>query len=194
MPISISIDLLLHGDKTHDVSLATGDVIFSPTVGPQVAVVGSISTPAIYELKGETTVRQVLELAGGTTNVAAGSSVRLERIYQHTMRNIEDVSGAANSEQPVQNGDILSVASIVDRFRDAVTLRGNVANPGRYVWHPGMRVSDLIPNKEALITRNYWRKRNLLGQKPLQITCRTRQATEGALKANGNSNSPERQT
>src|ERR1700742_4883288 len=80
------------------------------------------------------------------------------------MRNIEDVSGAVNSTEPVQNGDILSVTSIVDRFRDAVTLRGNVANPGRYVWRPGMHIADLFPNKESLITCNYWRKRNQLGQ------------------------------
>jgi polysaccharide export outer membrane protein len=179
-------DLLLHGDKTHDVNLATGDVIFIPTVGPEVAVVGSISNPAIYELKGETTVGQVLGLAGGETNVAAGSSIRLERIYQHTMRSIEDISGATNSTEPVQNGDIISVASIVDRFRDAVTLRGNVANPGRYVWHPGMRVSDLIPNKESLITRNYWRKRNLLGQNTPDYSPNPVD-TEGALKANGTS-------
>jgi len=182
-------DLLLHGDKSHDVNLATGDVIFIPTVGPQVAVVGSISNPAIYELKGETTVGQVVGLAGGETNVAAGSSVRLERIYQHTMRSIEDVSGTAQSGERVQNGDIISVASIVDRFRDAVTLRGNVANPGRYVWHPGMRVSDLIPNKEALITRNYWRKRNLLGQSTPDYSPNPVD-TEGALKANGTSNTP----
>jgi polysaccharide biosynthesis/export protein len=182
-------DLLLHGDKSHDVNLATGDVIFIPTVGPQVAVVGSISTPAIYELKGETTVAQVLGLAGGATSVAAGSSVRLERIYQHTMRSIEDVSGAASSAQPMQNGDIISVASVVDRFRDAVTLRGNVANPGRYVWHPGMRVSDLLPNKEALVTRNYWRKRNQLGQSTPDYSPNPVD-TEGALKANGNSNTP----
>lgn len=182
-------DLLLHGDKSHDVNLANGDVIFIPTVGPQVAVVGSISTPAIYELKGETTIGQVLALAGGETNVAAGSSVRLERIYQHTVRSIEDVSSASDSTQPVQNGDIISVASILERFRNAVTLRGNVANPGRYVWHPGMRVSDLIPNKEALITRNYWRKRNLLGQSVPDYTPNPVD-TEGALKANGNPNTP----
>lgn len=67
---------------------------------------------------------------------------------------------------PLQNGDIVSVISIVDRFKNAVTLRGNVANPGRYVWHPGMRISDLIPDKESLVTRNYWQKRNELGQIP----------------------------
>ncbi len=157
-------DLLLHGDKTHDIPLSSGDVIFIPFVGPQVAVVGSVDNPAIYELAGDTTVAGALKLAGGETPVAAGSTVRLDRIYEHTSRSITDVGLAQEDAIQLQTGDILSVTSVIDRFADAVTLRGNVANPGRYVWHPGMRISDLIPNKESLITRNYWRKRNQLGQ------------------------------
>lgn len=180
-------DLLLRGDKSHDLALANGDVIFIPVAGPEVAVLGSITTSAIYELqnpqtKGPTSVADVIALAGGPTAVAAAGSVRLERIFEHTLRSVEDIHladvgptiGPANSTgpatatagaaTPLQNGDILSISSILDRFRDAVTLRGNVASPGRYVWHPGMRIADILPNREALITRNYWRKRNQLGQ------------------------------
>jgi polysaccharide export outer membrane protein len=182
-------DLLLYGDKTHDIPLATGDVLFIPFVGPQVAVVGSIDNPAIYELKGSTTVEQVLKLAGGDTPVAAGSTVRVERVYEHSMRSIEDIDIAKKVTEIVQNGDIVSVTSVIDRFRDAVTLRGNVANPGRYVWRQGMRISDLIPNKEALITRNYWRKRNQLGQLVQDYQPDQPDATahgEGALEVHGN--------
>ncbi len=161
-------DLLLRGDKSRDIALATGDVIFIPTVGSQVAVVGSVRNPAIYELKPDDpappTIAQVLELAGGRNSVAADASVRVERIYEHTLRSVEDVSLASGATQTVRDGDIVSIAPVNDRFRDAVTLRGNVANPGRFVWHPGMHVSDLIPNRESLITRNYWRRRNALGQ------------------------------
>jgi polysaccharide export outer membrane protein len=186
-------DLLLHGDKTKDISLTSGDVIFIPFVGPQVAIVGSVDNPAIYELKSSTsspvtTVSEALQMAGGETAVAAGSTVRLERIFEHSMRSIEDVNLQTGSV-PLRNGDILSVTSVIDRFRDAVTLRGNVANPGRYVWHPGMRVSDLIPNKDSLITRNYWRKRNQLGQLAQDYqTDRPDASTqrEGALEVHGN--------
>lgn len=156
--------LLLRGDKTEDVPLQPGDVIFIPTVGPQVALVGSVSNPGIYELRGETSIGQLLELGGGRTSVAAGLSVRLERIFEHATRTILDVDSAKAPNTLLQGGDVVSVMSIVDRFKDAVTLRGNVANPGRYVWHAGMRVSDLIPSKEALVTRNYWQKRSELGQ------------------------------
>ena len=134
-------DLLLRGDKTKDVSLVTGDVIFIPFVGPQVAVVGSVDDPAIYELKGGstagTTIAEAIRMAGGgETAVAGGSTVRLERVFDHAMRSMEDVDITSPSVE-LRNGDILSVTSVIDRFKDAVTLRGNVANPGRYVWHAG---------------------------------------------------------
>jgi protein involved in polysaccharide export with SLBB domain len=157
-------DLLLRGDKSHDIALATGDVIFIPFAGPQVAVLGSVNHQAIYELKGQTSVAQALGFAGGESALASGADVLLERVYEHANRNIETISLDQSKTEMMQGGDIVSVRAVVDRFRNAVTLRGNVANPGRYAWRPGMRVSDLIPNRESLVTRDYWRKRNQMGQ------------------------------
>jgi polysaccharide export outer membrane protein len=157
-------DLLLRGDKTKDVRLEPGDVIFIPDVGPQVAVLGSVTTPAIYELREEKSFKQVVALAGGLTNVAAGSQVRVERIYKHAQRSELDVDLSSVDSAPVQDGDVITASSILDRFQNAVTLRGNVANPGRYQWHQGMRISDLIPDREALITRNYYQRHDELGQ------------------------------
>ncbi|MFI5073177.1 MAG: SLBB domain-containing protein, partial [Terriglobales bacterium] len=122
------------------------------------------NNPAIYELRGETTIEQVLKLAGGRTNIAVNSQARVERIYDHVVRSILEVNLSEPSPFKIQDGDIITINAIVDRFKDAVTLRGNVANPGRYVWHPGMKVSDLIPNKDALITRSFWQRKNDLGQ------------------------------
>ena len=173
-------DLLLKGDKSKDINLATGDVIFIPPVGPQVAVLGSVSNPAIYELKGDTTIDGLLTLAGGETTLANGSNVRLERIFDHSMLTIQDANVDRRSSELLKAGDIVSVSSLIERFRDAVTLRGNVANPGRYVWHQGMRISDLIPNKESLVTRNYWRKLNQLGQGMQESP----QQQEGSLQVN----------
>ena len=173
-------DLLLHGDKSKDVPLASGDVIFIPDVGPQVAVLGSVKAPAVYELRGDQSFKDVVELAGGETNVAAGTHARIERISQHAERNVIDIDLKAETPAAAQDGDVIIVNSIVDRFKDAVTLRGNVANPGRYAWHPGMRIADLIPNKESLVTRDYWRRQNLLGQ---ITTDYMGPPTEGALGA-----------
>ncbi len=156
-------DLLLHGDKSKDIRLEPGDVIFIPQVGPQVAISGSVSTPAIYELHGETSLKQLVDLAGGFTNVASIASARLERIYEHTERSIIDLDLTASATTQLRNGDIVTISPILGRFKDAITLRGNVANPGRYVWHEGMRLLDLIPSRDALVTRNYYDKLNQLG-------------------------------
>lgn len=160
-------DLLLRGDKSKDVQLLPGDVIYIPPVGAQVAVAGSVNSPAIYELKSNqpNTVGEILELAAGLTSVASDENVRLDRVDQRKLRSIIqfplDAQGRATL---LQDGDLLQVIALANQYRDAVTLRGNVANPGRYTWMPGMRVRDLVPNKEALITRDYWLKRGQLGQ------------------------------
>jgi polysaccharide export outer membrane protein len=154
-------DLLLKGDKSKDIQLAPGDVLFIPPVGDQVAVSGSVNNPAIYEITPGTTVDQLILLAGGETSVALGKQVRLERIFEHTLRSIVDVP--QGKDIALANGDILSVGAILNRYSDAVTLRGNVTTPGRYVWHPGMRITDLVPSADQLITRNYYARRNALG-------------------------------
>ncbi len=177
-------DLLLHGDKSKDVQLASGDVIFIPPVGPQVAVTGSVDNPAIYEIRQGTTVDSVIALAGGRTSVALGAQIRIERIFEHTLRSIIDVDLTRSKTEDVANGDIVTVATILDRYKDAVTLRGNVAFPGRYVWHPGMRILDLVPSIDQLITRNYYRNRNALGNVGAQANNGGR---EGALDVSGNS-------
>jgi protein involved in polysaccharide export with SLBB domain len=159
-------DLLLHGDKTKDITLAPGDVIFIPPVGAQVALSGSVDNAGIYEILPGTTVTRAIALAGGETAVALGTQVRVERVYEHAMRSLADVDLSRN-DPPLQNGDIIEVGEILGRYRNAVTLRGNVASPGRYVWKPGMRITDLVPNKDQLITREYYRRRNALGTAPL---------------------------
>ncbi|HWB31615.1 MAG TPA: SLBB domain-containing protein [Acidobacteriaceae bacterium] len=161
-------DLLLRGDKSKDVRLEPGDVIFIPDVGPQVAVSGSVTTPAVYELRGKTSFAQVLQLAGGLTNTAANSRLRVERIDEHIQRSMVEVALDSAGTTEAHNGDIISVDSILGRFKDAVTLRGNVANPGRYQWHQGMRISDLIPNREMLVTRDYYRRLIALGRPEAQ--------------------------
>lgn len=169
-------DLLLRGDKSKDVQLLPGDVIYIPPVGPQVAVAGSVNSPAIYELKSgqPNTVGEILELAAGLTSVASDGNVRLERVDERRLRSIVQFPLDAQGRATVmQDGDLLEVVAVVNQYSDAVTLRGNVANPGRYAWMPGMRVRDLLPNKEALITRDYWLKRSQLGQPGLSYipTC-----------------------
>jgi protein involved in polysaccharide export with SLBB domain len=153
-------DLLINGDKSKDVRLQPGDVLYIPHVGPLVAIAGSVNAPAIYEMKDNSTLRELIETAGGLSTVADTSKITIDRFVEHqARRTLEFPYDEQSAAQPVKDGDIVRVFSIVPRFEDTVTLRGNVANPGRYPWKPGMRVRDLIPDAQALLTRRYWRNR-----------------------------------
>jgi polysaccharide export outer membrane protein len=157
-------DLLIFGDKTHDAPLLPGDVIYIPPVGPQVALAGSVNTPAIYELKGLETVGDLIAMAGGLTAMAAKNDAQLDRTDRAGNRRTVLLSlNAEGLKTVMRNGDILRIPSIVQRFDNTVTLRGNVANPGRYSWKPGMRILDLIPDAASLETRGYWQRRIALG-------------------------------
>jgi protein involved in polysaccharide export with SLBB domain len=156
--------LLVHGDKSKDVNLENGDVIFIPPAGLEVAVTGSIRNPAIYELLSGETVADAVADAGGASVVVAEARISIERIDDHRDRSTMEVAwDPAGLATPLADGDLIRLFSIIPRFQKTVTLRGNTANQGRFAWHAGMHVSDLIPDKDSLITRNYWWKRAQMG-------------------------------
>ncbi len=163
-------DLVLRGDKSRDMRLESGDTIFIPHVGPQVAIAGSVRHPAVYELRegadtaSITTLSDLLMLAGGLSPTAAPGSIRLERIdpdlHRQAISVMLDTTGRAT---PLRDGDVLYADHISPGYRQSVTIRGNLANPGRFAWKPGMRLSDIIPDRESLLSNDYWRTRNSLG-------------------------------
>jgi len=163
-------DLLVNGDKSGDVKLEPGDVIYIPSAGPQVAVLGSVKTPAIYEARLPETIGQVLEEAAGTTNIAGGKHISLERLDKSDQsensqgREAQQIASTTEGlATPLMDGDLVRVNPAVPSYRKTLTLRGNTANTGRYRWHTGMHLSELFPEREALLTRNYWWQRTRLG-------------------------------
>jgi protein involved in polysaccharide export with SLBB domain len=158
-------NLLILGDMSKDAQLLPGDVIYIPPVGPQVAIAGDVHVPAIYELNGATTVDQALRFAGGLSSTASLTRASIERVDAEKNRTVVDISlqGPAGLGTPLQQGDLLRVLPLSPQFQNTVTLRGNVAETGRFSWHAGMRLSDIIPDSKALITRDYWERRNQLG-------------------------------
>jgi protein involved in polysaccharide export with SLBB domain len=190
-------NLLVRGDKSKDVKLLPGDVIFIPAVGAEVAITGSVRTPAIYELReGESLDGLILD-AGGVSMLAAEARVSIERISEHHDRFAMEVAYDANGlKTSLAAGDLVHVYSIVPQYQKTVTLRGNIANPGRFAWHAGMHVSDLIPDKDSLITRNYWWKRAQLGLpapdfEPIPYFSNMRQPADGnsvTLRSQGGTN------
>jgi protein involved in polysaccharide export with SLBB domain len=156
--------LLIRGDKSKDVRLLPEDVLFIPAAGPQAAITGSIRVPAIYELRAGETIGDLIEAAGKTTAMSSTTRISVDREGQGQRREAMELSFDASSlAAPLVDGDILRIYPVVPAYQKTVTLRGNVANPGRFGWRPGMRLSDLIPDRDSLLSRDYWWKRSHLG-------------------------------
>jgi len=156
-------DLLLSGDTSKDCVLLPGDVIHIPPVGALVAISGSVQVPAIFETRPGTTFAELIDMAGGLANVASSQKITVERIDDRKVRRIEHFAlDDAGRNNRLRDGDIVRVTPLSPRIENAVTLRGNVAWPGRYAWREGMRVTDLIGSRESLITRKFWNAQNSL--------------------------------
>ena len=141
-------DLLLRGDTSGDRHLMPGDVIFIPPIGRTVSIGGAVRRPAIYEMKGEKTVEQAIDIAGGLLPDSDEKLVQLERILPsslHEMRNI-DLTSITSRQLEVANGDKFRVPIIRPTLENSVELTGYIYRPGAFEFRPGLRLSDLLPS------------------------------------------------
>nr|WP_298725168.1 SLBB domain-containing protein [uncultured Steroidobacter sp.] len=146
-------DLLLHGDTSGDARLLPGDVIFVPAVGATVGLSGEVRRPAIYELKDETSVGELVQLGGGLLPQADPKLATLERVNAERQRVTVDVNLSAPSgrDLKLQSGDTLRIPTIRPILEDSVVISGHVHRPGQYQFTPGMRLSGVLPNLDELL-------------------------------------------
>lgn len=145
-------DLLTRGDTQGDLRLRAGDAVFIPPVGPTATVEGEVVRPAVFELRGSTSVGQLLDLAGGLTPDAYPQDALLERITSGRERTVLDLdlSAAGAREQAVRGGDRLQVASVLDHLEAVVRVVGHVHRPRFAEWREGLRLTDLLPDAGVL--------------------------------------------
>jgi protein involved in polysaccharide export with SLBB domain len=168
-------DFIAKGDKSKDAALQPGDVIMIPPAGPRMALLGATDHGAIYELKAGAKVKDVLALGGGLSALASQQKALLERIGGQAAQSVQANNSANRQVQnlvlntqgldvDLKDGDVLVLLPISPAFANAITLQGTVAQPLRHPWIANMRVSDLIPDREALVTPDYYKRKNKLVQ------------------------------
>ncbi len=145
-------DLLLSGDTSKDVRVQAADVIYIPTVGDLVSVEGQVLRPAIYELKGGESAGDLVSLAGELGPKAFSASSRLQRINDDGFITVLDLNLNKPKDRNIklQAGDHLVIDAITDYKKDIVTVSGAVRHAGDFGWREGMRVSDIISDRDKL--------------------------------------------
>ncbi|MEM1401826.1 MAG: SLBB domain-containing protein [Pseudomonadota bacterium] len=151
-------ELLLEGKTDADPFLRHNDTVFVPAIGDIVYVGGDVQRPAIYELAGETTFGEVLQMAGGTLPTASLSHSIIERIHSSGARTVIDfhagqqsLSDAAILSTRIASGDLLRILPLEDQLDQVVLLEGHVERPGAYEFEADMRLSTLLRTTDALL-------------------------------------------
>jgi polysaccharide biosynthesis/export protein len=154
-------DLLLHGVKGNLERLENGDTVMIPPIGPEITIEGMVRRPAIYELNDEKSLADALALAGGLLPTALLRHIEVQRLVAHQKQTMLDVEVPAedSSEEvtrklqafQIQDGDKIRIYPIASYAQDAVYLEGHVIRPGKYSYHDGMKVTDLIGSYKDLL-------------------------------------------
>lgn len=154
-------DLLLKGDKSADVVLQNGDVIFIAPAGAQVAVIGSVNQEAIYEARASETLNDVLIYAGGVSTVADDSRLLVLDSLGTSSTGYQQLTPAQVRARPARRGEVVRVLSGIDIARPLiqqpvlVTVSGEVAKPGRYYVSPGTPIATVVAQAGGLTPDAY---------------------------------------
>jgi protein involved in polysaccharide export with SLBB domain len=143
-------DLLLKGDRSADRVVQPDDVIYVGPLGTQVALIGSVNQPAIFELKPGETVTDVLRMAGGFTPVADISRLAVERLDDRATTRITQLELPQSLSNELHSGDVLRAFNAVfavlpvERQNKRVRVEGEVLKPGEYVLPARSSISDAL--------------------------------------------------
>src|SRR4030095_4298971 len=169
-------DLLLHGVHASMQHLQPGDTVLVSPLGPEVTIEGMVRRPAIYELNGEKSLSEILELAGGVLSSGTLRHVDVERIMAHESRtmlrvNIPEGNNEASVSKTlddfaIQDGDKVKISPILPFADKTVYLDGHVFRPGKYAYHDGMKVTDLIKSYNDLLPEPYKKHAEIIRLSP----------------------------
>jgi protein involved in polysaccharide export with SLBB domain len=124
-------------------NLQENDIINIPAYDKRVTLKGEIKTPGYFEMKEGENLTRLLKYSGGFTPVAYKERVYIEKvsINEFISRDIEKTG--FDAYQP-QNGDVVHIGSIMNRYSQRVSVGGAVMRPGYYGWQDSLTVKQLL--------------------------------------------------
>jgi protein involved in polysaccharide export with SLBB domain len=159
---------LLEGDRSQDFKLDTGDTIFIPPIGSVVGIAGNVKRPAIYELKNNINLNELLEMAGGISAVGYMQRIQVERIKDHQRKIVFDLEfenmqalGNSASNAILQDGDLILISAVTPIRHNYITISGNITRPGDYELKPNMKLKDLVDEAEGILPGTYLERAEL---------------------------------
>ncbi|ABL00996.1 polysaccharide biosynthesis/export family protein [Pelobacter propionicus] len=161
LPQSVDLyDFFLRGDRNCDVRLQPGDTIYVPVLRKVAAIGGNVRRPAIFELKDEKRLTDLLRLAAGISVTGSLQRIQIAGINAHDNRQVRDfnIDPRKGDKQfteitdsiGIRHMDSVRIFSINSVLRGQVRVEGYALHPGDYALAKGMRVKDLFGPEDVL--------------------------------------------
>lgn len=154
-------DLMLFGRRDADQPIQSDDVIHIGPIGRQVALIGSVNKPAIFEVRDNETLSDLMRMGGGFNSVADRSRVAIERVRDRSDQHVRQLTLPADSTAPLDAGDLVRTFSAIDailplqRQNKRVRVEGEVQRPGTFILPPESTVSDALKAAGGLTPAAY---------------------------------------
>ncbi len=142
-------DFLTKGSRKDDITLRDQDIIRVPPYGTRVELKGEVKIPALFETLPGETLQDVINFAGGFTDLAYTDRIKTVE-KSNKQRRITDVFEKDFNTHIPKPGDVYTVDAILDRYENRVIIKGAVFRPGEYELQNGLTVSQLIKNAGGL--------------------------------------------
>ncbi len=148
-------EYLFDGKTNGNIRLQEGDVIIVPPYDQLVSIDGNVKRPMYYEIKPDETIKSLLEYSGGFTGDAYEGMVRLAR-QSGTENELYNIERGEFASYRLQDGDIITVGTILDRYANRVELKGAVYRPGMFAIGKDINtVSDLVKKADGVTDDAY---------------------------------------
>lgn len=145
---------LQQGLLSGNIRLEDQDVIRIPVYKKRVGISGEVKRPAIYELKENEQLDDLINYAGGYTDIAYKGIAKIDQI--NTLeREVKDVPANLFENYIPRNGDIVSIGPITNRYTNRITLEGSVYRPGVYELSAGFTLAALLKKAQGLKPEAY---------------------------------------
>lgn len=145
---------LQQGLMDGNIRLEDQDVINFPVYRKRVSIYGQVKRPAIYELKPEETLDDLIRYSGGYTDIAYRSVAKIDQITE-LEREVKDVPASLLSNFVPRNGDKVEIGSIQNNYANRVILEGAVNRPGIYELSSGLSLAQLLKKADGLKPEAY---------------------------------------
>lgn len=171
---------LFTGNSDSDIRLEEGDVVLVPPYVKIATISGSVRRPMSYELTRNETLDDLVRYSGDFTGDAYKDDIRLVR-NTGSEQEIFTISSNRMKAYPIEDGDVVTVGSNLDRFANRIEIRGHVFRPGMFQLGGEIKTVKQLVNRAGGLTEDAFLDRAIIMREMADLSLETVSFDLGAV-------------